>query len=160
MKCYYLVYCYRDADNYDAYTDHAEHGVWGVKDDALRRAEELNQKPAKEWDARVRKARQEVSTRQQRWDALNAAGLSEGTRPQLNPVCDKAWSPGVGGISYYEVEETDFFPPNASKETTAESDCYAGDCTTCGGPVFHREGKPGEYDHECRQPTTRTCSEN
>ena len=34
---------------------------------------------------------------------------------------------------------------------SAESDCYAGDCTTCGGPVFHREGKPGEYDHECRQ---------
>jgi len=34
---------------------------------------------------------------------------------------------------------------------SAESDCYAGDCTTCGGPVFHREGKPGEYDHECRK---------
>jgi len=34
---------------------------------------------------------------------------------------------------------------------SAESDCYAGDCTTCGGPVFHRDGKPGEYDHECRK---------
>ena len=31
------------------------------------------------------------------------------------------------------------------------ADGYAGECATCGGPVFHREGKPGEYDHECRQ---------
>jgi hypothetical protein len=25
----------------------------------------------------------------------------------------------------------------------------AGVCTTCGGNVLHREGKPGEFDHEC-----------
>ena len=31
----------------------------------------------------------------------------------------------------------------------SETGCCAGECTTCGGPVFHRDGKPGEYDHEC-----------
>ena len=25
----------------------------------------------------------------------------------------------------------------------------AGNCSKCGGPVYHRPGKPGEYDHEC-----------
>ena len=25
----------------------------------------------------------------------------------------------------------------------------AGDCTFCGGKVYHRAGKPGEFDHEC-----------
>jgi hypothetical protein len=25
----------------------------------------------------------------------------------------------------------------------------AGDCTSCGGPVLHRDGAPGEYDHDC-----------
>lgn len=25
----------------------------------------------------------------------------------------------------------------------------AGQCSDCGGNIFHREGKPGEYDHEC-----------
>ena len=25
----------------------------------------------------------------------------------------------------------------------------AGQCDKCGGNVFHRSGKPGEYDHEC-----------
>lgn len=26
----------------------------------------------------------------------------------------------------------------------------AGTCDSCGGPVTHRPGKPGEFDHECR----------
>lgn len=25
-----------------------------------------------------------------------------------------------------------------------------GKCTECGGDVFHRRGKPGEFDHDCR----------
>lgn len=27
---------------------------------------------------------------------------------------------------------------------------HAGECTSCGGSVFHREGSPGEFDHECK----------
>ncbi len=41
--------------------------------------------------------------------------------------------------------------PVSGGTPSAKSDCYAGDCTTCGGPVFHRKDKPGEYDHKCRE---------
>ena len=119
MKCYYLVLCYRNMDNYDAYNDRVEYGVWAVKADAISRADELNQSAKKEWDTRVRDVRQAVVTRQRRWDTLHAAGLSEGPRPQHDPAYDKEWSPGVGGISYYEVEETEFFPPNKALSDSA-----------------------------------------
>lgn len=33
----------------------------------------------------------------------------------------------------------------------------AGDCTFCGGKVYHRPGKPGEFDHQCAStPNDRT----
>jgi hypothetical protein len=116
LKCYYLVNCHRDADNYDAYSDHAQRGVWAVKADAQRKVAELNQASKQEWDRQVLDAQLSVAKRQQRWDALHAAGLSEGDRPQFDYWYDREWSPGVGGISYFEVEETEFFPPNASTE--------------------------------------------
>lgn len=25
----------------------------------------------------------------------------------------------------------------------------AGECSRCGGPVYNRAGKPGEFDHKC-----------
>jgi len=28
----------------------------------------------------------------------------------------------------------------------------AGTCPKCNGPVYHRDGKPGEFDHDCSAP--------
>ena len=37
----------------------------------------------------------------------------------------------------------------------------AGTCNDCGGPVYHRPGKPGEFDHECKAaPVERVCRWN
>lgn len=44
------------------------------------------------------------------------------------------------------VEIDTIFPePDADEPRPGE----AGTCDTCGGPVYHRAGKPGEFDHEC-----------
>jgi hypothetical protein len=41
----------------------------------------------------------------------------------------------------------------------AARDVEAGTCTECHGPIYHRRGHPGEYDHQCaRMEPTRPCA--
>lgn len=35
----------------------------------------------------------------------------------------------------------------------------AGTCPECNGPVYHRDGKPGEFDHECSAPPAPEATE-
>lgn len=38
-------------------------------------------------------------------------------------------------------------------------DHAAGNCTRCGGPVYHRPGAPGEFDHECTSEEEDDCTD-
>lgn len=39
--------------------------------------------------------------------------------------------------------------PMARRRVEDGERTVAGDCVECGAPVYHRPGKPGEYDHRC-----------
>lgn len=55
------------------------------------------------------------------------------------------------GKSAPEISTAESHEAAAPSRTTAAAafEIMAGVCTECGGPVFHRDGHPGEYDHEC-----------
>lgn len=44
------------------------------------------------------------------------------------------------------------WPDHARWAASPPVEMRAGDCNECGGPVFHRPFKPGEYDHDCTPP--------
>ena len=114
-ECYYLEINYLDDDNYYTSKPRVKHGVWANMADAEAKAAELNQRFKKEWDDCCREKREEVARKQERWDALKVAGLSEGGRPVLWGGYNAEWEPGIGGTEYYSVEEAEFF--EANKET-------------------------------------------
>lgn len=53
---------------------------------------------------------------------------------------------------FYQGEH---LPESALRDAGGKVKEVAGECAECGGPVFHRDGPPGEYDHECFEAVDR-----
>ncbi|MFA5380225.1 MAG: hypothetical protein WC455_30970 [Dehalococcoidia bacterium] len=67
---------------------------------------------------------------------------------QLRKALNDAYDAGLAqiGLAAWDRQRDVVMAAILRKHDEAEA-VKAGDCLNCGGPVYHRPGKPGEYDH-------------
>jgi hypothetical protein len=71
-------------------------------------------------------------------------------RAALAPVAEPAKCSRCDGSGEVQCgPPSDGLIPCPKCAPVAEQPQRAGDCADCGQPVYHRPGKPGEYDHAC-----------
>jgi hypothetical protein len=113
-----------------------------------------------DWDGaieRVLRERDEALDRAAKSEAALRSAREEGRREGIEEaarICDGS----ADGWTDRQRRHRDFLLLQAADRIRAlspsqQSSPYeAGICTDCRGPVYHRPGKPGEFDHECAPP--------